>query len=133
MFYVCDQVCSNYLMTFTDLAPFDETPWYSTKCVLESPLQQLASTFRIMSFASVNTIHPPTAVHLCASACLQTRPELDDSSPPLPNLVIIRGNVLEILSVRQDRRASKLTSGDEPSGLASSVAGAVLEVVGEYR
>ncbi|CAN6480274.1 unnamed protein product [Victoria cruziana] len=115
-----------------------------------------------MSFAALKMMHWATGVEHCASgfithsssdSLLPVAPihgEDPDSEwpqpppsrvlPPLPDLVLTAGNVLELYAVRiqeEDSRFSRL-SGDPPSdskrgGIMDGISGACLELICHYR
>ncbi|GJP45869.1 hypothetical protein CLOM_g5211 [Closterium sp. NIES-68] len=93
-----------------------------------------------MSYAAYKVVHPPTGVTCCASGFL-TR---SATAEPLPNLIVSRGNVLEVFSVRSNAVGGEAEEGGRKGeaggdGGSSKVAGsnvlpgATLDVVCEFR
>ncbi|CAI5516272.1 unnamed protein product [Closterium sp. Naga37s-1] len=93
-----------------------------------------------MSYAAYKVVHPPTGVTCCASGFL-TR---SAAAEPLPNLIVSRGNVLQVFSVRSEglrgdaeageRKGESGKDGGSHKDAGSSVLpGATLDVVCEFR
>ncbi|CAI5487943.1 unnamed protein product [Closterium sp. Naga37s-1] len=93
-----------------------------------------------MSYAAYKVVHPPTGVTCCASGFL-TR---SAAAEPLPNLIVSRGNVLQVFSVRSDvvrgeaeegeRKGEAGKDGGSRNDAGNSVLpGATLDVVCEFR
>ncbi|CAI5536303.1 unnamed protein product [Closterium sp. Naga37s-1] len=93
-----------------------------------------------MSYAAYKVVHPPTGVTCCASGFL-TR---SAAAEPLSNLIVSRGNVLQVFSVRSDavhgeaeggeRKGEAGKDGGSRNDAGNSVLpGATLDVVCEFR